>query len=108
MIHAQPKASHTEFAGRHGDALKVRIAAQPAEGAANEELRRFLAELQVQADSTAPTGIASGMRSLRAARARSLVKKVKERDQQKAESRNKRGRDQSSAQRARGQRESLR
>jgi uncharacterized protein DUF1499 len=73
-----------------------------------QRVRRFLAELQVQADSTAPTGIASGMRSLRAARARSLVKKVKERDQQKAESRNKRGRDQSSAQRARGQRESLR
>ena len=44
MIHAQPKASYTEFAGRHGDALKIRIAAQPAEGAANEELRRFLAE----------------------------------------------------------------
>ena len=44
MIHAQPKASLTEFAGRHGDALKIRIAAQPSEGAANEELRRFLAQ----------------------------------------------------------------
>jgi uncharacterized protein (TIGR00251 family) len=44
LIHAQPKASHTEFAGRHGDALKIRIAAAPSAGAANEELRRFLAD----------------------------------------------------------------
>ena len=44
MIHAQPKASRTEFAGQHGDALKVRIAAPPSEGAANDELRGFLAE----------------------------------------------------------------
>lgn len=74
-----------------------------------QRVRRFLAELQVQADATSTAGAATGgMRSLRAARARSLVKKVKERDQQKAESRNKRGRDQSSAQRARGQKESLR
>ncbi len=44
MIHAQPKASLTEFAGQYGDSLKVRIAAPPAEGAANDELCRFLAE----------------------------------------------------------------
>lgn len=44
MIHAQPKASRTEFAGQQGDALKVRLAATPSEGAANDELRRFLAE----------------------------------------------------------------
>jgi uncharacterized protein len=44
LIHAQPKASVTELAGRHGGALKIRIAAAPSEGAANEELRRFLAE----------------------------------------------------------------
>ena len=44
MIHAQPNAPVTGFMGRHGDTLKVRLAAPPSEGAANEELRRFLAE----------------------------------------------------------------
>lgn len=44
LVHAQPKASLTQFAGRHGDALKIRLAAPPADGAANDELRRFLAE----------------------------------------------------------------
>jgi len=31
------------MAGRYGDALKIRIAAPPVDGAANEELVRFLA-----------------------------------------------------------------
>ncbi len=43
-LHVQPRASRTEVAGPHGDALKVRLAAPPVEGAANEELVRFLAE----------------------------------------------------------------
>ena len=40
----QPRASRTELAGRHGDSLKVRIAAPPVDGAANEALVRFLAD----------------------------------------------------------------
>lgn len=40
----QPRASKSEVAGRHGDAVKVRIAAPPVDNAANEELVRFLAE----------------------------------------------------------------
>jgi len=70
-------------------------------------VRRFLAELQARVDSTAPTAVA-GRRALRTTRTGALVKKLKGRDQQKAESRNKRDRVQSSAQRGRGQKETLR
>ena len=31
-IHVQPKASRTEYAGEHGDALKFRVAAPRVEG----------------------------------------------------------------------------
>ena len=43
-LHVQPGASRTAVAGLHGDALKVRLAARPVDGAANAELLRFLAE----------------------------------------------------------------
>ena len=43
-LHVQPRASRTELAGLHGDAIKVRLAAPPVDGAANAELVRFLAE----------------------------------------------------------------
>jgi uncharacterized protein (TIGR00251 family) len=42
-VHVQPKASRTECVGIHGDALKIRVAAPPIDGAANEELIRFIA-----------------------------------------------------------------
>ncbi|BFU94158.1 MAG: conserved protein of unknown function [Nitrospira sp.] len=42
-IHLQPKSSHTEWAGKHGDALKVRVAAAPVDGQANDALIAFLA-----------------------------------------------------------------
>jgi len=43
-LHVQPGAKRTEVAGMHGDRLKVRLAAPPVDGAANDELVRFVAE----------------------------------------------------------------
>ena len=45
QLHVQPGASRTGIAGLHGDALKVRVAAPPAEGRANRELLDYLAEV---------------------------------------------------------------
>ena len=44
VVHVVPRARATEVVGRYGDAIRIRLAAAPAEGAANEELVRFLAE----------------------------------------------------------------
>ncbi len=43
-LHIQPGAKRSELAGLHGDALKIRLAAPPIEGRANEALLRFIAE----------------------------------------------------------------
>ncbi|HEX8354095.1 MAG TPA: DUF167 domain-containing protein [Pyrinomonadaceae bacterium] len=43
-VRVAPRASRTAAAGEHDGALKVRVAAPPVEGAANEELARFLAK----------------------------------------------------------------
>jgi uncharacterized protein (TIGR00251 family) len=44
IVWVQPRASQTKVVGRHGEAIKVKVAAPPADGAANEELVRFLAQ----------------------------------------------------------------
>ena len=43
-LQLQPRASRTEVVGAHGDAIKLRVAAPPVDGAANAELIRFLAK----------------------------------------------------------------
>ncbi len=44
-LHVQPGAKRSEIAGLHGDALKIRLAAPPIEGRANEALLKFIAKL---------------------------------------------------------------
>lgn len=44
-VHAQPGASRSGVSGRHGDALKVKVAAPPADGRANAALAEVLATL---------------------------------------------------------------
>jgi len=44
-LRVQPRASRTEIVGEHAGAIKLRVAAPPVDGKANEECRRFLAKL---------------------------------------------------------------
>lgn len=44
-LHVQPAAKRSGIAGLHGDALKIRLAAPPIEGRANEALLKFVAAL---------------------------------------------------------------
>jgi uncharacterized protein (TIGR00251 family) len=44
-LHVQPGAKRSEIAGLHGDALKIKLAAPPIEGRANDALLIFIADL---------------------------------------------------------------
>ena len=44
ILHVQPGAKQTSVAGLHGEALKIRLAAPPIEGRANDALLKFIAE----------------------------------------------------------------
>jgi len=44
-LHVQPGAKRSELVGLHGDALKIRLAAPPVEGRANDALLGFLGKL---------------------------------------------------------------
>lgn len=43
-VHVVPGSSRSEIAGSHNDALRVRVAARPVEGAANQELILILSK----------------------------------------------------------------
>ena len=43
-LHIQPGAKRTELAGLHGEALKIRLAAPPVDGRANDCLIAFMAK----------------------------------------------------------------
>jgi uncharacterized protein len=45
LVRVIPRSGRTEVDGRRGDALLVRLAAAPVDGAANDALIRFLAAL---------------------------------------------------------------
>jgi uncharacterized protein (TIGR00251 family) len=62
-LHIVPRARVTAVAGSHGDAVKIRVAAPPVDGAANAELVRFLAaRLNVPTARVTIVGGASGRR----------------------------------------------
>lgn len=44
VVHVQPGAPATQVQGEHGGALKIRLAAPPVDGKANEALCRWLAQ----------------------------------------------------------------
>ncbi len=43
-LHIQPGAKTSGFAGRYGEAMKIRLAAPPVDGKANKALLAFLAD----------------------------------------------------------------
>lgn len=43
-VYVQPGAKKTEVCGEYNNALKIRLAAPPVDGKANDALRRFLSE----------------------------------------------------------------
>lgn len=65
-LHVQPGARKTEVQGVHGDALKIRLAAPPVDGKANDELVRFIARILKISRSQAQlvSGLASRQKRL--------------------------------------------
>jgi uncharacterized protein len=60
-LHVQPGAKRSEFVGKHGERLKLKLAAPAQDGRANEALVEFLAEYYGVPQRNVT--IASGLRS---------------------------------------------
>ncbi len=62
-VHASPRASRTKVLGYYDERVKIQLAAPPVDGAANEELVRFLAKaLKVSKSSVTLCAGATGKR----------------------------------------------
>ena len=66
-VQVQPRASRSEVVGVHGDALRIRLAAPPVDGEANDALVRLLAK--VLGVATAAVTVTAG----RASRKKTVV-----------------------------------
>jgi hypothetical protein len=62
VLHVVPRARATAVVGLHGDAVKVRVAAPPVDGAANAELVRFIAQRLGLPASTVTIAAGAGAR----------------------------------------------
>ena len=58
-VHVQPRAARPGAVGRHGDALKVRVASPPVDDRANREVEALIASL-VGVPVAAVTGVGGG------------------------------------------------
>jgi hypothetical protein len=68
-VYVVPRARRTEVAGRHGGIVKIKLAAPPVDGAANEELVRFVAaSVGVPRSAVTIASGASGRRKIIAVR----------------------------------------
>jgi uncharacterized protein (TIGR00251 family) len=64
-VYVQPRASKTEIAGMHGDALKIRLTAPPVDNAANAALIEFIAgKLGIPKGSVRVAAGATGRRKI--------------------------------------------
>ncbi|HWC68057.1 MAG TPA: DUF167 domain-containing protein [Acidimicrobiales bacterium] len=66
-VHVQPGAGRTEVVGRHGDALKLRVAAPPTDNRANDAVLELVAkEFNLKrADVAVTSGATSRAKKLR-------------------------------------------
>ena len=74
-VRVVPRASRSEIVGEHDGALRVRIAAPPVDGAANDELVRLLAQAfgVTRSEIAITSGQTAKLKTVRVARGRHAV-----------------------------------